>query len=344
MISFGKAVADAEDHCDDLSVILGNGFSIDYDASVFNYDSLAEEAELSELSVPKADLFAALDSSNFEVVMDKLRAAATLENLYDGDHALAKRYRADAKVVRNGLADVLAARHPDTSLKLSADEVVHAKAFLSHFRHIFSLSYDLLVYWLMNRSEGDRIPRADGFEWPTRVVSTTFIWKPKPSRPQRVFFLHGALHMFVRDKRLEKLTYWNGGPLVEGLRDRLEQQEYPLIVTEGTRAEKEARIDKSAYLRTSLRRFGEIEGALFIHGMSMSPNDEHILEPVEADTSEVEALYVGIHVDATSDGARSVIERAQLIKKRRKANGGRPLRLKFYRSETANVWRDNSTV
>ena len=342
ILTFEKALADAHEHCDDLSVILGNGFSIDYNSTIFDYDSLAEEAGLENLSVGKAELFEALGSSNFEVVIERLRAAATLQELYGGNARLAAKYRGDAKVVRNGLADVLAARHPATSLALTVDEVEHARTFLSHFRRIFTLSYDLLLYWLMNRPEGPRIQRSDGFEWPTAQRSTTFVWKPKPSRAQRVFFLHGALHMFRRDGRLEKLTYWSGGPLVDGLRERLEAGEYPLIVTEGTSLEKESRIDRSPYLRTSLRRFGESDGALFIHGMSLSSNDDHILERIEADTSKIDALYVGIHGDSDGAGAKKVVARAQEVKDRRKKNGGRSLRLRFYRSESANVWRDET--
>jgi hypothetical protein len=340
VVTFAEAVADAEARFDDISVLLGNGFSIDYAPTVFAYESLADEAELPALSVDKDALFAALGSSNFEVVIDKLRAAATLQGLYGGETDLADALAADAVVVRNGLADVLMARHPASAGLLSDDEVLHARTFLSHFSRIFTLSYDLLLYWVVNRpTPGTRVPKADGFEWPSWKDNSVLIWKSKPNvSRQRVFFLHGALHYFVEERKVHKMSYGNG-PLVAGLRRRLTRGQYPLVVTEGTRDEKEARIDRSAYLRTGLRRFGELGGAVFIHGVSMSPNDDHVLELLETDSSEVDAIYVGIHGSPRSAGARTLMARAEAIKANREANGGRALRVKFYDTASAQVWR-----
>lgn len=341
LLTFDEAIEHADENADLKSVLLGNGFSIDYDPAVFRYDSLAEEAKLANLSVPKADLFKALDSTNFEVVMDKLRAGAALERLYGGDKARAKAMESDAKVVRNGLADVLADRHPANSQDLSDDEITHARTFLHNFGNIFTLSYDLLLYWLINAREyGPSVPRTDGFEWPTYKDKSFLMWKSAPTRRQRIFFLHGALHMFVEDRRLRKLSFNDHGLLIESLRDRLKNDEYPLIVTEGTRSEKDAKIDKSAYLRTGLRRFGELEGALFIHGMSLSSNDEHIIEPLESETSDVTALYVGIHSNPRSASAQRIMDRAEDIRVHREKVKGRPVTVKFYDSKSAHVWRD----
>lgn len=38
------------------------------------------------------------------------------------------------------------------------------------------------------------------------------VWKRKAAdRGQRVFYLHGGLHLFVKEQRLRKLRYSNGG-------------------------------------------------------------------------------------------------------------------------------------
>jgi hypothetical protein len=342
ILTFDEAIADANRRCDALSVLLGNGFSIAYDSQVFSYDSLAEEATLTGLSIPKEDLFARLHSQNFEVVIDKLNAAAVIQDLYGGDQTLAERMAADAVIVRNGLADVLANRHPHNALSLNDEEVRHAREFLTHFLNIYTLSYDLLLYWVVNRSDiGPFVRRRDGFEYPAWNDRSRLIWKRKPTQgEQRVYFLHGALHLFVQDHKLTKLSYNGHGSLVAELRNRLNAGNYPLVVTEGRRDEKEARIERSAYLRTALRRFGALEGALFIHGVSLSPNDDHVLELIETESSNVTALYVGIYGDPATPQARTVIERAKEMKAHRLASGGRPLRLKFYDVSTAKVWRD----
>lgn len=341
IVPFLDAIDDANRECETLTILLGNGFSIDYDSSIFSYASLAQEAELAGLSVPKKELFSRLGSENFEVIVEKLNSASGIQSLYHGDRSVAERMSADADVVRFGLADALAARHPRNSRTLTNDEVRHAREFLTHFTDIYSLSYDLLLYWVVNRDTvGPFVRATDGFEWQTRDGGKRLVWKRNPSgSTQHVHFLHGALHFFVDDRRLTKLNYRAHGSLVGALRGFLAEGDYPLVVTEGTRSEKEARIERSAYLRTALRRFGSLKGALFVHGVSMSPNDDHVLELVEAETSEITALYVGVHGREGEPDARKVIGRAKEIARHRGENGSVPLRLVFYDAASANVWR-----
>lgn len=340
LISFPEAIGDVEDRDVEATVLLGNGFSMDFDAEIFGYESLAKEAKLENLSVAKDDLFQTLGSSNFEVVIDKLKSAATAAELYGGPEPLIETLRADASVVQNGLADVLADRHPEHAYELSDQEVQYARAFLSNFDQLFTLNYDLLLYWVVNRaSVGYPVPQSDGFEWPTFHDRSRLIWKSKPSTAQAVHYLHGALHMYVEDRRVHKLSYNAQGRLVEEMRQRLSAGRYPLVVTEGTCEEKLDRIDRSAYLRTAHRRFAALSGALFIHGVSFSPNDDHILEPLEASNNDIEVVYVGVHGSLTSTAGRRLSNRATEIQERRKEAKGRALEVYFYDSASAHVWR-----
>lgn len=340
LLSFEDAVNDARVHARGRpSVLLGNGFSIDYRPAIFNYDSLAEKAELAGLSVGKAVLFESLGSSNFETVIDRLKVSAALLKVYGSGNKLARAMRQDAKVVRHGLARSLASVHPDSAIELTDDEAEHAGKFLANFQSTFTVNYDLLLYWVVNKTTVPRVRRRDGFEWPDWHPSTRHVWKANPRvGAQRVFFLHGALHLFPSKGKLTKLVHGQHGRLVDELRRRLDQGKYPLVVTEGTREEKEARIDKSPYLRTALRRFSDTSGALFIHGMSLSENDDHLLEPIEAKESDITALYLGVHGHPSAD-ADKVIRRARRIKEARSDNGGVSLRLRFYDTSTAHVWR-----
>lgn len=95
-----------------------------------------------------------------------------------------------------------------------------------------------------------------------------------------------------------------------------------MVVTEGKREEKEARIDRSAYLRMGHRRFANIEGALFVHGVSMSANDDHVFEPIASEASRVEALYVGIRGSITSGRGRELAQRAENLAAERKDASG----------------------
>ncbi|KRC51869.1 hypothetical protein ASE16_02020 [Leifsonia sp. Root227] len=326
-------------------MLLGNGFSIDYDHERFAYSSLAAEAKLATLSVDKDVLFDEFESSNFEVIVEKLRVAARAAKLYGQGHGpagarLARRMRDDADVVRNGLADALAQRHPSRASHLSDDEIEHARAFLSKFANVFTLNYDLLLYWVVNHTDASdwRTPQRDGFQWPSTTDTTRHIWKLSQGQSQQIYFLHGALHLFRRRRRLEKLSYWNHGPLIPELRSLLAKGEYPLIVTEGTREEKEDTISTSRYLTFALSAFANLRGALFVHGVSMSANDDHIFSTISDKHSQISSLYVGIHGDQEKRYNQFLIERARDIRRRRREHGV-PLRLRFYDSATAHVWR-----
>ena len=226
-------------------------------------------------------------------------------------------------------------------MALTDDEVQHAGTFLANFDAIYTVNYDLLLYWVVNRTMVASVPKRDGFEWPTWHPSDRLIWKSKPSGDeQQVFYLHGALHLFRDDDgKLIKLSSIEHGRLISELRRRLNDGKYPRVVTEGKREEKETRIEKSPYLRTMKRRFGDITGALFIHGMSLHENDDHLLELIEVAESSVAGLYVGIHDDPSTRAAQRIVRRARRIKDQRAENGGIPLRLRFYDTKTANVWR-----
>ena len=340
LMPFEDAAREALDDGLVRAVLLGNGFSMDYDASIFGYDSLAEEAGLSGLSVPKDELFARLGSTNFEVVIDQLRASAKIHDLYGAERAVATAMKRDAKVIQNGLADVLADRHPENTFALSDPQVEHARNFLANFDRIFTLNYDLLLYWVVNRKDvGPRVPYSDGFEWPTAREKGQLFWKRKGSHSQCIFYLHGALHLFVEDRRVQKLNYKMHGSLVDEMRDRLALGHYPLVVTEGKSEEKVARIERSVYLRTCHERFADLQGALFCHGVSMSPRDDHVFEAIEAEGSEIGSVYVGVRGSIRSGKGRDLAERAELIKERRREVGGRKLRVRFYDANSAHVWR-----
>lgn len=341
VLSFADAIKNSNAQEGGRSVLLGNGFSIDWNATKFHYESLYDEAKLTNLSVSKEDLFGNLNTHDFERVIEHLKAAAKLTAVYsDNTGNLVNTLRHDAKVVQNGLADVLAARHPHVATEIKDSEAEKVREFLAHFGRTFTLNYDLLLYWVLNRYANSKhnAERGDGFEWPTAEPGE-LIWKRSAARRgQRVFYLHGALHYFVHEHRLNKLHYQLSAPLLEQIRAHIQAGKYPLVVTEGRSEEKLERIEASGYLRYAHRRLEELTGGLFIHGVSFSPNDEHILSALEAKSCQIASIYVGLHKPG-SDEALAVMRRATQIKRRRAKVGGIKLDVAFYDSKTARVWR-----
>jgi hypothetical protein len=277
-------------------------------------------------------------------VIEHLNSAADLADLYEAsDPELSETLRWDANVVKNGLADVLALRHPNRAQDVTDTEAEQARAFLSNFLQIFTVNYDLLLYWVVNRSAGSAhiVSATDGFEWPTYQGPHELIWKSRPTQgTQRIFYLHGALHYFREpDRKLHKLKYGLADPLIDQIRERITSGHYPRLVTEGKSEQKMASIEASAYLRRCRRKLSELSGSLFIHGMSLSSNDSHIVEVLEAQESKVAALYVSVHGDPDSNANEDFMSRARRIKRRRERNNGRKLHLVFYDTASAHVWR-----
>lgn len=343
MRTFAEAIPEAHSKCGAVSVLLGNGFSIDYAPAVFSYGSLVREATFPRLSITKEELFETLSSQDFEVVVDKLHAAADLQSLYGGRASVARALRQDARIVRNGLATAVSRRHPDCANALSDEEVAHARRFLANFTQVYTLNYDLLLYWAVNRTQvAPPTPMRDGFGRHGSASQGPLVWNAR-STDQEIFYLHGALHLYAQrlrdDRRRHVVKVSTPGRLMPELRRRLDAAQNPLIITEGSRAEKESRIERSAYLRSAHRRFARVEGALFIHGASLGQNDDHLWDAIAQPDSRVRRLYVGVHSPGSAE-ALTVAERARAIVARRAASGGKRLRLRFYDAASAAVWRD----
>lgn len=123
------------------------------------------------------------------------------------------------------------------------------------------------------------------------------------------------------------------------MRNRIENGQYPRVVTEGRTEEKLASIERSAYLRSCRRSLRGASGTLFVHGLSLSATDTHLLELLEARDSRVEAVYVSVHGDPDDVPNEELMRRARKMRSRRSDNGGGRLDVRFYDSGTAHVWR-----
>ena len=336
LISFKSALADAKRHDYPLSVLLGNGFSRAF-SDEFAYARLRDVAEMTELTVAKDKLFDHAASDDFETVIQHLQQSARLIQLYEPQNtSLRRALLDDAKVVKRGLVDALTAIHPTSAWQIDDEKYRSARQFLSNFARIFTLNYDLLLYWtvLQRNLSPPTVVMGDGFGRPGGGPLT---WsQPGRSEEQQIFYLHGAMHYYVEDHQLRKLELSKQN-IVEQLQSNLLEGQYPLVVTEGSRDDKEARIARSGYLTYCHRRLSRLNGALFIHGMAMSDNDQHIVKAIANKSSGIEALYVGLHggPSTSRDSIRATVR--ELARKRAK-NSGRELTFKFYQSETASVW------
>ena len=188
----------------------------------------------------------------------------------------------------------------------------------------------------------------DGFGREEDTPDDYVVFLQTSTSDEFIYFLHGALHLTQIDGEIRKFVWSTTGiPLMEQVRDALDQRQYPLVVSEGTARDKRTRIESSGYLSWVFRRFANIQGHLFTYGWALSAEDEHLLEEIARNTT-LKSLCVGVYGDPDSELNRQLITTAQSLAARRTKlkteprRGGRrgkaELTVRFYDASTANVW------
>lgn len=306
------------------AVLLGNGYSRAWNNEIFDYASLLEVADFGERSEPIRALFARLSTYDFEAVMRALSHSALVLETYGGDAQLLKDVRGDQEVLKSALLQAISDSHPELPWEVSNEGYQRTRAFLMRFGRIFSVNYDLLMYWARNMSDMEpHWDSDDGFRALQR-------WQGFGTR-QNVYFLHGGLHIFDSPQGVRKHAYRDAGSsIIEQVRKNLQVDKFPLFVAEPTHEQKRQRIEANPYLYFCYRALSEIENVLFVLGHSMDENDAHIFNRVRR--SEVKEIFVGIFGDPESDANRRSMANAGAFL----AGAGR--QVNFFDAATAPLW------
>lgn len=352
IISFDEAIADSEQYSK-RHLLLGNGFSIGCRTDIFHYASLYGEADFSKIPEAK-QVFKTLQTQDFEVAIRALESSSKVFPIYaPNDTASASKMDQHAMDLKDLLVSTIAENHPLYPSVISDTEFSACRKFLGHFLapdrgdgYVFTLNYDLLLYWALmhddNPLDKDVVkfekndsfgndeddPEADYVVWQGETAANT----------ANVLFLHGALHLFDSGPELQKYTWIRKRqPLVDQAREAIEANKFPLFVAEGTSVQKKEKIRHNAYLYQCLKVLTKKaltrSHCFFIFGHSLAENDDHIFKRLGK--GYFKKLYVGIFGDAGTPENIKVIERAKKIASLRNKH---PLEVAFFDSSTANVW------
>ena len=334
-----KAISDASK----IHLLLGNGFSIAIRPEIFTYGSLFANADFSaHPHIPK--IFEALGTHDFEIAIKHVQSAAAILNAYDPGNTLCAQLLADAEFIKDALVSAVAKRHPSRPFEIDSPHYAACRQFLNHFDNIYTLNYDVILYWALMQSEVDdlKLRPDDGFRHPEGEDDAPYVsWQQANSA--RVHFLHGALHLF--DHRTDIIKYtWSRTeiPIVEQVRQALNEDKFPLFVAEGTTESKRDRIMHNAYLHKALRSFegccGSPKSAVVIFGHSLADNDAHILRCISHGT--IGKLLVGIYGNPESPSNKAIFAAASAIEGERKAKHSSrlPLQIIYYDTSSAKVW------
>lgn len=221
------------------------------------------------------------------------------------------------------MLDAIKGLHPEHVFKIPDEKISSCASFLHLFLdnngNIFSTNYDLLLYWVLMRSN---FPNAiDGFgrellnplETSNKTEEPEFSnlrWGPN-KETQNVHYLHGALPLFDTGAEIEKEQYSEDGWLLENIGHRLDASEYPIFVTAGDANEKLELIRHNRYLSNCYDRLCSIDGSIISFGFGFGAYDDHIIHALNKAshaTNKTPPKLWSIYVGVYSDNDRQHIE------------------------------------
>jgi hypothetical protein len=253
------------------TLLLGNGMSINV-WEPFGYSSLFDQAKADHLSEEERRLFEF--TPNFERVLGDLLTTMRVNKAIElPAEPVLECYRN----IQRALAAAVRAVHVNREgVPVSTRRTIR-KALLG-YEWVFTTSYDLILYWAMG-SEGFS-PFMDHFRFGGRCE-----FDPKrtrvPANATPVYFLHGALHLVtgstgatwkLTQDNLESLLNQFGKPIKGDPAAR------PLLITEGSAADKLSAIEDNLYLSHARERLAQRPEPLVVFGSSLSEQDAHLAE------------------------------------------------------------------
>lgn len=261
------------------SIILGNGASISI-SNKFNYHSLYEEA-FNEQDSRITEIFDEYETTDFELILDRLFHADKVNEIFnidDPDSELANNY----DLIKERLIEVIRENHIEYQ-ELS-NELEQIYEFLKNFDKVFSLNYDLIVYWSMLKGN-DELGNyfKDCFNSGTFDSDWERFKEPyRASGSTLVFYPHGNLILAKNKNDNEtKLNldreFWD---LLELIFLKWKNYDYrPLFISEGSSAQKLKSIKRSPYLNIVYYNIiPSITNDICIYGWSLADNDNHLVK------------------------------------------------------------------
>ena len=261
-------------------LLVGNGASIAV-WDEFRYQSLFDVATSDRVDGPLGDedgaLFDAFDTTNFELVLASLKTARVVAEALDADMSvLEARYNS----IQHALFQAVHEVHVPWNY-VGHRVIPKLHKILREHKFVYSTNYDLLAYWASMQQGGTGFL---DFFWTagnsfdplnTEVWESRDLWT-------RLFFLHGGIQLRrVQGGGTRKVTA-ESGYLLDQFETGFTGDESPLLISEGTSADKLKSILSSDYLAFAHSEFTHHEGGLVVFGHALSEADDHLVKPMKA--------------------------------------------------------------
>lgn len=324
-----------------VHLLLGNGFSMAYDHKIFSYNALYDFIEKLEDPV-LSKLFNVINTKNFEQVMRQLDNFIEIAAALDVKESVIDKLKDANEKLQNSLIDAISKLHPEHVFKIDDEKSQSCFYFLNHFVEngsIFSTNYDLLLYWVLMRNEAKK--SIDGFgrellnpketKQGTEPEYSDLQWGKYKSK-QCVHYLHGALPFFDTGIEIEKEIYTDENNLLDNIKYRLKEKDYPIFVTAGNAKEKLEHIKHNSYLDFCYEQLGKITGSLITFGFGFGEYDDHLIDAINkaakhgAQSGEkLFSIYIGVFSDRDLEYIKSIEHKFEF-------------KVNVYDSTTTNIW------
>lgn len=339
--NFGDLVPDSNALID-ATLILGNGASIAVN-SCFNYINLFDKAcGNSILDQTSKALFEALETTDFELVMNKLRQAHVINKVLNLDHddIAFKTY----DNIRSSLISAVKETHIKfNDVPFQIDDI---RKFLEQFGTVISLNYDLLVYWAVIASNSVTPYKMKdcfvknlgsgilGFEYDIKMLREPYHGVQNPTL---VFYPHGNLMLANNENNEEfKIRLNSQNNLFDEIGEKWKDNCVPLFVSEGDSKQKLKAIRRSTYLNFVYENvLSDLGKVAIIYGWRLAEQEEHLISRIFHKGS-IKVVFVSIYLGDNPDYGRLGIEQERIVRTLKRENSN--LDVKFFDASSKNCW------
>ena len=322
------------------NLLIGNGFSISYNPSIFSYNALSSFIDSCNDEDLKT-LFTVIKTSNFEQIMKELDLFSQILEAFNDSPDIIKKFKGLSNKLKKYLIEAVENTHPEHVFSISETNIESCANFLKYFTDckgkIFSTNYDLLLYWVLMRSnnqnciDGFGRDKEDGQDFvPADEADYSELRWGKHKEEQNIFYLHGALHLFDMFNEIVKQEYDGMNYLMEQIKELMSKGSYPIFVTAGNGDEKLNHIKHNYYLAYCYDSLCKISGSLITYGFNFGEYDEHIIQAInKACMQKIDKKLWSIYIGVYSEDDKKHIESIESKFK---------CKVHVFDSKTANIW------
>jgi len=276
------------------NILLGNGFSINF-SDTFRYEYLYKSF-IKSCSNTYKKLFKGLNTCNFEKVLKSLENNKIAKTVCESLNINYNEFENHKIEIKKGLIKAVNNIHPKSTDSIWS-KVNRVSSQFCEFDDIFTTNYDILLYyiilWLNNKDKykfGDYFSSISPIGYGPPDKKYTFFNNKTDSRHRHhIYYLHGALFLFEQNFNTCKIKAKSNW-LLNNISEEIENNHYPIFVSEGTSDSKRKAIKSNDYLTFCIEQFENkinSDKRLVIFGHSLSDQDQHLVDIINKNCEKI---------------------------------------------------------